>query len=334
VHHSDRRRRLAAAEYRLRQISRILDFRLANRLVVQPPPHQHEIVALVLISETTIQDNPIRIPIDRFLIASVVRAVDQSKPAAIGLDFAFVRPTNPTADADLISAIRNAKAPVVMGSVDERMRLTSAQLDYHRQFLRDTGAVTGHLFFERKANRFGISDRVVREIWEPSPGTEQTQSFARALAQLKRKDVNSDFSRIAWLLPPTDGADTFFELDASDFLTSESRDALLPGLAGKVVLIGSDLADLDQHLTPLSVLDESRTAGVRVHAQIVAQMIDGRRLVEPGLRDESLLLFLLGVAGFLSSRHYGLSRYPKSAAWLGSVVLIGSGVIAFPIPQR
>jgi hypothetical protein len=58
-------------------------------------------------------------------------------------------------------------------------------------------------------------------------------------------------------------------------------------------------------------------------------MIDGRRLVEPGLRDESLLLFLLGVAGFLSSRHYGLSRYPKSAAWLGSVVLIGLGVIAF-----
>jgi adenylate cyclase len=290
--------------------------------------HQHDAIALVLISEDTLQDNPVRIPIDHALIANLVRTVDLAGPAAIGLDFAFVRPTNPAADAELLSAIRHAKSPVVVGSVDERMRLTEAQLEYHRKFLQDTGAATGHLFFERKANRFGISDHVVREILEPA-SSDTTPSFARALAQFKRRDIDPDYSRIAWLLPPADGSDTFYELDASDLLKPGGGDALLAGLKGKVVLIGPDLADLDQHLTPLSVLDETRTAGVRIHAQIVAQLIDGRRLRELGWSEEILLLLMLGAVGYLVSRHYGLDRSPKTTAWAGSIALIGAGVIAF-----
>jgi adenylate cyclase len=291
--------------------------------------HQHDAVALVLISEDTLQDSPIRIPIDRTLIAKLVRQVDLARPAAIGLDFAFVRATDPAADAELLSAIRDAKSPVVVGSVDERMRLTDAQLAYHRKFLQDTGAMTGHLFFERKANRFGISDRVVREIQEPSADSGATKSFARALAQFKNPHIDPNYSRIAWLLPPADGSDTFYELDAADLLKPEGREALLPGLTGKLVLIGPDLSDLDQHLTPLSVLDESRTAGVRIHAQIAAQLTDGRRARELVLWEEVALLLAFGAIGYLLSHHYGLDRHPKTTAWAGSIALIGIGVILF-----
>jgi CHASE2 domain-containing sensor protein len=293
--------------------------------------HQHAAIALVLISEDTLQDSAVRIPIDRMLIAKLVRAADMAQPAAIGLDFAFVRPTNPAADADLLFAIREAKSPVVIGSVDERMRLSDTQLAYHRKFLKDAGATTGHLFFERKANRFGISDHVVREILEPAAeDSGATQSFAQALARFKNQNIDPNYSRIAWLLPPADGSDTFYELDASDLLRPEGHDAFLPGLKGKVVLIGPDLADLDQHLTPLSVMDESRTAGVRIHAQIVAQLIDDRRVRELELWEEVVLIMVLGSIGYLVSRYYGLDRFPKTIAWAGSIALIGAGVIAFP----
>jgi hypothetical protein len=180
---------------------------------------QDESVALVLITEETLAE-PVRIPIDRHLMAKVVRAVASAHPAAIGIDFVFARPTDAAADADLLSAIKDADVPIVLGSVDERMGLPQKQLDYYRNFLADAKRPTGHLYFERRNNLIGISDHVVREMPE---GIGGQKSFAEVLAKYKRKDAELHTRRIAWLLPPRDGSETFYELDAQDLLGSPGR---------------------------------------------------------------------------------------------------------------
>ena len=161
----------------------------------------------------------------------------------------FARPTDPAADADLLSAVKDADVPIVLGS-DERMGQPQKQLDYYRNFLAAAERPTGHLYFERRNNLIGISDHVVREMPEAIGGQK---NFAEVLAKYKRKDAEPHTRRIAWLLPPRDGSETFYELDNQDLLgPPEDAEPLLEGLAGKVVLIGSDLNDMDRHLTLLS----------------------------------------------------------------------------------
>ncbi len=290
---------------------------------------QDSSVALVLITEETLADSPVRIPIDRHLMAKVIRAVASAHPAAIGIDFVFARPTDPAADADLLSAIKDADVPIILGSVDERMRLPQKQLDYYRQFLEAAGRPTGHLYFERRNNLIGISDHVVREMPEDIDGHK---SFAEVLARFKRQDAEPHTRRIAWLLPPRDGSETFYEVDAQDLLGApEDTEPLLEGLTGKVVLIGSDLNDMDRHLTPLSVVDETRLPGVKIHAQIVAQLIDDRWVREFYLPEELLMLLALGAAGYAMSRHNVLGNFTKLVASSGSVALILAGFASFKL---
>jgi len=293
-------------------------------------PSQHESVALVLITDETLDSYPVRIPMDRGMIAKLVRVVASAHPAAIGIDFVFVRPTVPSADAELLSAIREADVPIVLGSVDERAGLIPKQLQYHRQFLAAAKRPTGHVFFERKTNAFGISDHVIREMAEPIESVDHQQSFAEVLAQIKRKGATPHTPRIAWLLAPRDGSQTFYEVEASDLL-GEPEDAapLLPGLKDKIVLIGSDLVDLDRHLTPLSVVNEARMPGVKIHAQIVAQLIDDRWLRTLNWPEEFLMLLGIIFAGYAASRHRKLGAFKSTLAWVGSTSLVISGFVAF-----
>ena len=293
-------------------------------------PSQHDAVALVLVTEETLDDYPVRIPIDRGMVAKLIRSIASAHPAAIGIDFVFVRPTTPAADAELLSAIRDTDVPIVLGAADERMRLTEKQLDYHRQFLAAANRTTGHIFFQRKTDVFGISDRVIREMAEPAASMDGQPSFAEALAQIKRKDAKPHSPPIAWLLPPRDGSQTFYEVEANDLLGSEEdAEPVLEGLKDKIVLIGSDLVDLDRHLTPLSVVDELRMPGVRIHAQIVAQLLDDRWLRNLYKPEELLMLLAIALAGYAASRHHALGEFKKSLAWAGSTTLVLSGFFAF-----
>jgi CHASE2 domain-containing sensor protein len=139
-------------------------------------------------------------------------------------------------------------------------------------------------------------------------------------------------TRIAWLRPPADGSDTFFEVDASELLApAEAAAPLLAGLAGKLVLVGVDLVDADRHLTPMAVLNEERMAGVRIHAQIAAQLVDGRWLRDLHGYEELLLLFAIGLTGFAAARRYGLGKFKKALAWVGTVVLLTTGALAFTL---
>jgi CHASE2 domain-containing sensor protein len=141
------------------------DFRTA--LLSERKSTQHEAVALVLISEETLEDYSVRVPLDRTLVARLVRAIASARPAAIGLDIVFTRPTNPTADADLMDAVRGAEVPLVLGVVDHRAGLPAKQLAFHRMFVAEADRLVGHVFFERETNKYGISERVVRQMAGP-----------------------------------------------------------------------------------------------------------------------------------------------------------------------
>lgn len=53
-------------------------------------------------------------------------------------------------------------------------------------------------------------------------------------------------------------------------------------LGGKIVLVGGNFSDRDQHLTPLSIFSHERSTGLFIHAQMLAQLLERRSMHETG----------------------------------------------------
>ena len=66
-------------------------------------PAQYPRIALIVITDRTLQDRPYTSPIDRQLIADLVERLDAAGAKVIGLDIVFDRPTEPSKDGKLIA---------------------------------------------------------------------------------------------------------------------------------------------------------------------------------------------------------------------------------------
>jgi CHASE2 domain-containing sensor protein len=102
---------------------------------------QHKSIVLVYVSDTTLGDYPYLSPVDRNLLAELVRTVDQAGAQAIGLDIVLDRYTESKKDEELREAFRHTRAKMVLGAVDEPKNGPHVQSDCGslNPILRSTG---------------------------------------------------------------------------------------------------------------------------------------------------------------------------------------------------
>ena len=98
-------------------------------------PSQHPRVAVVGINDQALSEFKTRIPIDRGLLAKVIDAVDAAGAKVIGIDILFLRPAPGDHEQTLIDAIRRARAKVVLGAGDERIGLTTKEIEFQKASL-------------------------------------------------------------------------------------------------------------------------------------------------------------------------------------------------------
>lgn len=200
----------------------------------------------------------------------------------------------------------------------------------------------------------------------PIPNAVPTRpTFAEALAHAAGRDYTPASPYIDWLLPPKTGSGIFSTFSAwlcppqerldpvstisawfcpsnkskgpDTFLTLSAEDVLYPAehanlpiadlLSGKVVLIGGNFDDRDQHLTPLSVSQDDFYPGVFIHAQILAQLLSRRSVYDvngPILIGVSLAV---GAAGFFLGRGSGHRQLWLELAIV--VVLVVASMLSF-----
>ncbi len=232
-------------------------------------------VVLVMIGEGTLAKLPYRSPVDRAFLAGLIEDLAAHRPAAIGVDLLLDQPTEPDKDAALRATLaRHATLPVVLAMGDETDGLRPAQAVWLAAFLR--GLPRGLAVVLRETDtgvaRGAPGPRVVAGV--PTP------ALAVALAAAAGAAVPDGPVALAYSPPlPLDGRR--FPAFPAEVV------AALPEtwIAGRVVLIGLDLEGIDRHDTPVSALAGGEAGvrpGVELHAQLVQQLIDGRRLVEPG----------------------------------------------------
>lgn len=291
-------------------------------------PSQHPHVAIVGITDQTLSDYKIRLPIDRALLSRLIEALDAAGAKAIGIDLLFYRTAPADNDEMLVNALKSARAKVVLAAADERLGLSQPQIDKQLEFFALVGRPAGY------ANLATERDWVVRFKALPAPGSRYPKSFARMLVEAGGYAPGNDSRRIAWLRDPRDGSDAFLNIPA-DALLGPGDDpgvkAARAGLKDKIVIIGGLLPDLDQHLTPLTSQTQQRMAGAIIHAHIAAELIDGRKIYQLEVNSLVLRLGLAGLAafGFLIGWYYRLKRQGILLSSLATVVIISIDTIAF-----
>ena len=300
---------------------------------------QRKDITVVLITEDTLRGYFSRSPTDRALLAEIVRAIDSAHPRAIGLDFIFDRLAEQEKTDALIAAIREASAPIVIGSIDKRARrVRAADLIVQKNFLKRAGRPTGHLFYGSNSRRFRLDEDVVRLM--ASPGPSGIGSFANVVTeQAIGRQVSEPPSRfIAWQRPPQKfGTQLFPILRIPEHKRVDGNgtgETVIPKnwhslLKDRIILVGGDLIDQDQHQTPLTILDRKRVPGVTIHAQIIAQLIDGRGIRTMAHWAEVLYVCCISALAFFLGYRFGIKRYDIIVSIVGLLALIAAGTFAF-----
>jgi adenylate cyclase len=276
---------------------------LRIRYLSKRPATQHPRITLVYVTEKTLASHAYLSPTDRQLLADLIRAVDDAGAAVIGFDFIIDRPTEPAKDEALMAALSEAKAKVVLGAIDEPMAKGKGRRSFQASYLKKVNRPTGHLYFEAEYNALVLNDQVIRHMAGPLEKHDHKKSFARQLVDAVGSYPEPRSSYISWLLEPADGAETFQSLPAEQVLGHEGAPLPLKDmLKGKIVLIGGNFLDRDQHLVPLSVVSQARYPGLFVHAQIIAQLLDGRSLATLSLPLQLAAVAFSSVLGFWLGR--------------------------------
>lgn len=230
-------------------------------------PSSHPGFAIIAVTERSLEPFPYILPINRGFMAEVVAAVDAAGARVIGLDFFFTKDTEKDYDDKLVATLQRLKDKVVIG-VYEGLRRPE-MLAYQYDFIARSGVAAGYIDLQPDA------DQIVRYRALPRPDARYRESFSALLGKALGWGGGPVPDRIAWLLPPADGAGTFLKIEAHRLLqaSAEERAKLLNG---RVVLIGGELFTLDRHFTPLS-RRFGGTRGVEIHAHMAAELADRNR---------------------------------------------------------
>jgi adenylate cyclase len=292
---------------------------------------EHPRLAVVLIDDDTLEPYAYLTPTDRSLIREIILALQNAKAAVVGLDFFFVKKTETEKDDKLVEALRAPSTTrIVVGFADKRVLLSTRQRDFQTAYLGRIEQPLGYLNLS-----VSPADGVVRHKPKPAANSPVTDSFAQAMAKLAGAQVSSETQRIAWLLPATGASSPFLIVRGQDLLTA-ARDpattanvAFLAKLRDRIVLIGGNFPFTDQWSTPLSLRGGGKMPGVLVHAQMVAELLDGRQVNELSWRETQALLVGMWTAGCLMSWLASRHGFRPSRWTLGAIFLVAVDVIIF-----
>ncbi|MEO0057430.1 MAG: hypothetical protein RIT17_880 [Pseudomonadota bacterium] len=285
-------------------------------------------VVLVVYTDQTLIAARKRSPLDRGLLAKTLRTLDTFEPKAIGIDILFDQPQDE--DEELIATLRAMKTPVAVAYAAKATNpddIEYEQQQFLEAFMARLKGSKARPASIRLDNTFGAT-RLWPDIHSGLPpllgramladAGEPATAFAGyegAIDYRRRKFDDSE------LFPPAQ-IDLFVDPDP------EILPFLKEQYAGKYILIGGDIVDYDRVETTFTSINGEVPAGIAVHAEIIAQMLDNRVLAPiPGwvLWAMAVLVVLIAVLTALlewPARRLALFGVAQLAIFQGTPVLL------------
>jgi adenylate cyclase len=235
-------------------------------------------VVLVVYTDQTLIKARKRSPLDRGLLAKTLLTLDAMEPKAIGIDILFDQPQDE--DEELIAALRAMKTPVAVAYADKATNpddIEYEQQQYLEAFMARLEGSNARPASIRLDNTFGATrlwPKIVPGL-PPLLGRAMLAEAGEPVAAFEGYQGAIDYRRPKFqdsvLFPPAQ-IDLFVDPDP------EILPFLKEQYAGKYILIGGDIVDYDRVETTFTSINGEVPAGIAVHAEIIAQMLDKRML--------------------------------------------------------
>ena len=247
------------------------------RVATQPDDR----IVLVVYNDDTLRLLGKRSPLDRGMLARALRSLDAMRPRAIGVDILIDQPQ--AEDAELIQTLRQLRTPTFLAYATHAAnpdQMDDWQQEYLDGFLRQVSS--GPVRPASIRLEPDLQDGVIRRWTRPDPSSPPL--LANAMSS-----VHPEFRGFAGGIDFTVPADrelrhfpkiSIEEIADLATLPPEVRSAVLAEFArrieGRYILIGGDIHDADDFETPMTRFNLGWTKGLEVHAQLLAQQLDGR----------------------------------------------------------
>jgi adenylate cyclase len=235
-------------------------------------------VVLVVYTDQTLIAARKRSPLDRGLLAKTLRTLDTFEPKAIGIDILFDQPQDE--DEELIATLRAMKTPVAVAFAAKATNpddIEYEQQQYLEQFLARLEGSKARPASIRLDNTFGATRLWpdIRKGLPPLLGRVMLAEAGESAAGFADYEGAIDYRRPKFqdsvLFPPAQ-IDLFVDPDPEILPFLEEQ------YAGRYILIGGDIVDYDRVETTFTSINGEVPAGIAVHAEIIAQMLDNRVL--------------------------------------------------------
>jgi len=255
-------------------------------------------IVLVTYNDDTLAQLGKRSPLDRAMLARALRAIDGMNPRAIGIDI-LIDQAQPE-DAELIAAMRAMRTPTFLAlasAADNEDQMLPWQEEFLRNFLRQVSS--GSVRPASIRLETDPADNVIRRWPERPAGAPPL--LANAMVRV-HPEFRTYQRAIDFRLPASGRSDevpVFTNLPIQ--FVAEFPEGVRSSIQGRYVLIGGDIQDLDNFETPMFRFTSRWTKGLEVHAQMLAQQLDGR--IPASIPGWALWIAAIGVvaAGALSS---------------------------------
>jgi adenylate cyclase len=241
---------------------------------------QDQRVVMVVYNDQTLAQVRKRSPLDRGLLAKALTNLDKMGAKAIGLDILFDQPQDE--DNELVAVLRGMKTPVAVGYANVATNAGSIGYDqeqYLKSFLARLEGSHAKPASVRLNDQFGVT-RLWPEIRSDLPPVLGRRMLAEAGEA--EKTLPGYIGAIDYRLSNSSDTPLFQSLPIETFIDPALTEYLAPAVAGRYVLIGGDIVDTDRVATPMSeTAGTLQPPGLQVHAEMIAQMLNGKALPQP-----------------------------------------------------
>jgi adenylate cyclase len=288
---------------------------------------QDKRIVMIVFNDETLEATGKRSPLDRALLARALTNIDRLGAKAIGIDVLIDQATPD--DPLLIKAMQGMRTPTFLAFGTNAANPDAVQ-SWQEKFTREFQAQLAPGNVHPASIRLEDDADGVMRRWPPRPPglppllVDQMAGSAGAFANYSRA-IDYRLPH-AIDMPGIVSEPVFAKLPIDLFANDEAIEMLKSQVAGRYVLIGGDITDLDRFDTPQTLISkDKKTIGLEIHAVLLAQRLDGRipAAISP------LMLWLLALVVTLGGTGLGASDI---SGWrLAGLMVLGVVVIvAFP----
>lgn len=255
--------------------------------LMAPQVRQDPRIQIVAYTDQTLINVKKRSPLDRGLLARALTAIDGMGAKAIGIDMLIDQPQDE--DKQLVTALRGMKTPTFLAYIElatNQNDMRYEQQVYLQSFLQRLQGSNVKPASVRLSNAQGAT-RVWPEIVPGLPtllgramvaagDNGEERPFADYTGSIRYRRALGDAGDAANVVTPLYAE---IPIDVLAAATDPAMAAMLrQQIQGRYVLIGGDIVDTDQVTTTLTAATGKTVPGIDVHAEMIAQILDGARM--------------------------------------------------------